>query len=91
MFSRHQFKALPLDTKIFTRQLCAKRIKSRPKTVCEPFDLAPDKRMNASSASSSLEDISEETAALQFHANPFPKSIFEAAPVRIQLFFLSLK
>ncbi|KAK3608033.1 hypothetical protein CHS0354_031019 [Potamilus streckersoni] len=68
---KYQFRAHPLNTKIFTEQPCIKHSEKEP-TRPEEFDLHTDRRIQT------RETVKQDTEEhYEFHAQPVPKKILE--------------
>ena len=75
--SRHQFKAQPMNTKIFSNPSAGiRKVPSKPATVPEAFHLS-------SNVKTLDRNHKHEEEHFEFHAKPFNKKILEGTVVSI--------
>ena len=74
LYFRQQFRAHPLNEKIFKEVVGVKKVAVRPLTIAATPDLALRKR-----AAGWRQQLPEEK--YEFHANPVPKAILEGPTV----------
>ena len=83
IFFRHQFKANPVNPKIFTNpSMGVKKVPRKPTTVPEGFHLSSDKK------SQGKDDGNPDDEHFQFHAQPLNKKILEGVVVCEQVFYI---